>query len=115
MFTDNPFSGLAKSVPPGVMQIFVLVMIALVAQGTLYDMNHKLSARYFFANWRKASRRGKRPIGGGEMVSLAIRTAVVDGLTSGEFCNAKRRIAHLLTMYGFLAYTITTMIMVFRY
>jgi hypothetical protein len=46
---------------------------------------------------------------------LAIQTAVVEWLTSGEFCNARRRIAHLLTMYGFLAYTITTIVMVFWY
>ena len=42
-----------------------------------------------------------RQVGGGEMVSIAVQTAVVDVLASGEFCNARRRIAHLLTMYGF--------------
>jgi hypothetical protein len=47
------------------------------------------------------------------MVSLVTQTAVVEGLTSGEFCNARRRVAHLLTMYGFLAYVVTTVIMVF--
>src|SRR5262249_32932658 len=31
------------------------------------------------------------------------------------FCNARRRIAHLLTMYGFLLYVVTTVIMVFAY
>ena len=115
MFTDNPFSELAASVAPAVMQTFVVVMIVLVGLGTLYDMNHKLSARYFFANWRKARRRGQLPVGGGKMLSLAIQTAVVEGLTSGEFCNARRRIAHIVTMYGFLAYVITTLILVFRY
>jgi hypothetical protein len=49
------------------------------------------------------------------MVGLAIQTAAVDVATSGEFCNPRRRIAHLLTMYGFLAYVITTVIMVFCY
>ena len=49
------------------------------------------------------------------MASLAIQTVVVEGLMSGEFCNMRRRLAHLLTMYGFLAYAITTAIMVFRY
>ena len=34
---------------------------------------------------------------------------------SGEFCNVRRRIAHLLTMYGFLAQVITTAILVFCY
>ena len=49
------------------------------------------------------------------MASLAVRTAAVDGLLSGEFCDVRRRIAHLLTMYGFLSYVITTVIMVFGY
>jgi hypothetical protein len=49
------------------------------------------------------------------MVSLAIQTAAAEVLTSAEFCNARRRIAHLLTMYGFLAYVLTSFIMVFWY
>jgi hypothetical protein len=49
------------------------------------------------------------------MMSMAIQTAVVDVATSGEFCNAQRRVAHLLTMYGFLAYVISTAMMVFGY
>ena len=49
------------------------------------------------------------------MISMAIRTAVVDVAASGEFCNPQRRIAHLLTMYGFIAFAVTTAIMVFRY
>ena len=49
------------------------------------------------------------------MTSLAIRTAVVEVLTSGEFCKVRRRIAHLLTFYGFLAYVAATVIMVFWY
>jgi len=49
------------------------------------------------------------------MVSLAVKTAFVEGLASGEFCSMKRRIAHLLTMYGFLMYIISTFTMVFFY
>jgi len=90
-------------------------MIALVVLGTLYDVVHKKSAKYFFANWRKGRKQGSRQLGGAEVVSLAVKTAVVEGLTSGEFCNAQRRVCHLLTMYGFLAYLITTVIMVFGY
>jgi hypothetical protein len=115
MFSDNPFAELSGSVPPIFMQIFVAIMIALVVLGTLYDVAHKKSATYFFDNWRNAKKKAKRPVGGGKMVSLAARAAVVEVLTSGEFCNAQRRIAHLLTMYGFLAYTIATIIMVFCY
>ena len=48
-------------------------------------------------------------------MSIAVQTGVVDVLTSGEFCNQRRRIAHLLTMYGFVIYVVTTAIMVFGY
>ncbi len=115
MFTSSPFAELSTSIPPIVMQSYVVIMIILVAGGTLYDIIHKKSAKYFFNNWRNVKDRGTRQVGGGEMVSLAIQTAVVEGLTSGEFCNPRRRIAHLLTMYGFLGYIITTAIMVFWY
>jgi hypothetical protein len=44
-----------------------------------------------------------------------VQTAVVDVALSGEFCNAKRRVAHLLGMYGFVIYLVATAIMVFAY
>jgi hypothetical protein len=75
---------------------------------------HKKSARYFFDHWRSAKGKG-RQIGGGEMAALAIQTAAVDVLTSAEFCNQRRRVAHLLTMYGFIIYVVTTAIMVLAY
>ncbi|HSR54788.1 MAG TPA: adenylyl-sulfate reductase, partial [Alphaproteobacteria bacterium] len=115
MFSSNPFAELSASISPAIMQTYVVVMILLVAGGTLFDMLHKKSARYFFENWRKVREKGANPVGGGKMVSLAVQTAVVEGLTSGEFCNARRRIAHLLTMYGFVLYVVTTAIMVFAY
>ena len=49
------------------------------------------------------------------MVALAVKTGVVDVLASGEFCNPRRRLAHLLTMYGFLLYVGSTAVMVFGY
>ena len=115
MFTVNPFAGLAASIPPAVMQSYVVIMIVLVAAGTLFDIVHKGSAKYFFDNWRKSQSKGAKQIGDGELVSLAIRTGLVDVLASGEFCSARRRVAHLLTMYGFLIYVITTAVMVFIY
>ena len=115
MFTSNPFAELSVSIPPVFIQTYIVIMILLVAGGTLFDIFHKKSAKYFFDNWRKTKNNQTRQVGGGEIVSLAVRTAVVDGLMSGEFCNARRRIAHLLTMYGFLAYVTTTAVMVFCY
>ena len=115
MLTYNPFAELSASVSPGIMKTYVVLMIVLVVAGTLFDVLHKKSARYFFDNWRSAKSRGTRQVGGGEAVSLAIRTLCVEVLTSAEFCTARRRIAHLLTMYGFLAYVTTTAVMVFGY
>jgi hypothetical protein len=115
MFTSNPFAELSAFVPPAVMQTYVMVMAILVVAGTLFDIIHKWSAKYFFDNWRQSRKTGRKRVGGGEMMSIAAQTAVVDVLLSGEFCNARRRIAHLLGMYGFVIYLIATVIMVFTY
>lgn len=115
MFTNNPFAALADIFPAQVMQAYIALMILAVIVGTLFDVIHKGSARYFFDNWRKSKNKGPQQVGGGEMVSLAIKTGLVDVLTSGEFCSARRRVAHLLTMYGFVIYVVTTAVMVFGY
>jgi hypothetical protein len=115
MFTSNPFAELSAFIPPAVMQAYVVLMALLVVGGTLFDIIHKKSARYFFDDWRNSHNKAKQQVSGGEMVSIALQTAAIDVMTSGEFCNTRRRIAHLLTMYGFVIYLITTVIMVFAY
>ncbi len=115
MFTSNPFAELSASLSPTVMQTYVVVMIVLVVAGTLFDVVHKGSAKYFFENWRKSKNKSAKQLGGGDMVSLAVKTGLVDVMTSGEFCNPRRRLAHLLTMYGFVIYVVTTALMVFSY
>jgi hypothetical protein len=115
MFSSNPFAELSASVPPTVMQTYVVVMAVLVVAGTVFDVIHKGSAKYFFENMRASKARAKKSVGGGETISIAVQTAVVDVALSGEFCNARRRIAHLLGMYGFVIYVATTAIMVFAY
>jgi hypothetical protein len=115
MFTSNPFAELSASIAPSVMQTYIVVMIILVAAGTIYDVLHKKSARYFRENMRRAKSKATQPVGGGEIVSMAIKTAIVDVAASGEFCNMKRRIAHLLGMYGFVFFALATFMMVFFY
>ncbi len=113
MFTMNPFAALSASISPAVMQWYVIIMIILVVAGTLFEVVHKGSARYFFQSWRNSQSKGAKSVGGGELVSIAVQTAVVDVLASGEFCNPRRRIAHLLGMYGFVLYCLSTAVMVF--
>jgi hypothetical protein len=115
MLTSNPFAELSASVPPTVMQTYVVAMALLVAAGTLFDIIHKKSATYFFNSWQNSNNKAKQRVGRGEMVSIAAKTAAVDVMTSAEFCNVRRRIAHLLMMYGFVVYVVTTAIMVFAY
>lgn len=114
MLSVNPFAVASASLPVGFLQGFLLVMALAVVAGTLFDIIHKGSARYFFANMRKSKGKG-RELAGGELVSIAVQTAVVDVLASGEFCNPKRRVAHLLGMYGFVLYLVATAVMVFGY
>ena len=111
MFETNPFAAVAAVLPANAMQVFVIVMGVAVLLGTLLDMIHKGSASYFFANWRKSRGKGASV----DVASIAVKTVVVDVLASGEFCNPRRRIAHLLTMYGFILYLVTTAVMVFAY
>lgn len=115
MFTLNPFAALPASIPPAAMQVYVVVMFVLVACGTLIDMAHKRSAKYFFNQRRVARSSATRQVGGSEAAGLALETVVVAGLAAGEFSNPVRRTTHLLTMYGFVLYVVTTVILVFGY
>ena len=115
MFTTNPFAELAASISPGLMQTFVIVMILLVVGGTVFDVIHKRSAKYFSELTRKTEENGVRQLGSGEKMSIAVSTVAKDVLTSAEFCNPMRRIAHLLGMYGFVIYVIATAVLVFGY
>jgi hypothetical protein len=115
MFTINPFSELSGFISPIAMQLYVIAMILLVVGGTVLDMIHKKSAQYFFENAEKAKAAATRSISAGEKASIAIKTVAEDVLTSAEFCNPRRRLAHLLTMYGFIIFAATTAIMIFGY
>ncbi|MCP4430049.1 MAG: adenylyl-sulfate reductase, partial [Gammaproteobacteria bacterium] len=115
MFTVNPFYDLLHFLNPTDMQIYVVAMFLAVVGGTIIDTIHKKSAQYFFANAQKAQRSAKRTVTGGEKASLAIATLTSEVLTSSEFCNPQRRKSHLLTMYGFIIFIATTVIMIFGY
>ncbi|MGB5511011.1 MAG: hypothetical protein WBM87_04805 [Woeseiaceae bacterium] len=115
MFNINPFAELSGLIPPIAMQIYVILMAILVAGGTLLDTIHKKSAQYFFENSEKQKKMASREVSGGEKVGIAVKTVAVDVLTSAEFCNQKRRLAHLLTMYGFILFVVSTAVMIFGY
>ncbi len=115
MFTINPFSELSGYISPLAMQVYVITMVILVVGGTLLDTIHKKSAQYFFENAEKAKAAANKTLSGSEKASIAIKTVAEDVLISAEFCNPRRRVAHLLTMYGFILFAATTAIMIFGY
>ena len=115
MLTSNPFSELAVSIPPGVMQAYVFLALLLVIGGTIFDVIHKGSAKYFFENMQRSKKRGKRTVEGGEKVAIAVKTFTHDVLATGELGNTNRRTAHLLGMYGFILFVLSTVVMIFSY
>ena len=114
MFTINPFAELSATIPAAIMQGYLILMILAVVAGTLFDVIHKGSAKYFFANFRKSKEQGT-PISFGKKTTVAAHTLASAVLTSSEFCNQKRRIAHLLGMYGFILNVLATFMMVIFY
>ncbi|MCB1800798.1 MAG: adenylyl-sulfate reductase [Gammaproteobacteria bacterium] len=115
MFTTNPFSELSGFISPMAMQIYVIAMVLLVVGGTILDMMHKKSAKYFFENAKKAEKNARRTVSSGEKTSLAVKTLTNEVLTSSEFANPKRRISHLFTMYGFILFVVATAVLIFGY
>ncbi len=115
MFTTNPFAELSAFIPVAVMQGYVILMVLLVIGGTILDMIHKGSAKYFFENSKEAQKHAKRTLTGGEKASLAMKTVANEVLTSGEFKNQQRRVSHLFTMYGFILFVVATAVLIFGY
>ncbi|MGD2116833.1 MAG: adenylyl-sulfate reductase [Chromatiales bacterium] len=112
MITANPFSDLF---PAMVMQTYVIVMVLLVIAGTIIDMMHKKSAQYFFENSQKQEKNAKRSVSGGDKASAAVGVLLNEVLTSAEFANPQRRLSHLLTMYGFIIFVVSTAVLIFAY
>lgn len=115
MFATNPFADLTSIIPLSVIQGYVVLMAVLVVGGTVLDMIHKKSAKYFFQKAEAAKMSRTRELGGGDLVGIAVKTAVIDVATAGEFCNPMRRISHLLMMWGFISFLVTTIALVFAY
>lgn len=114
MFTNNPFAPVSDLLHPSFMKVYIVLMILAVVVGTLLDVYHKGSAKFFARRKEKSRAAAERQLSGGESFSLALET-VAEAAVSGELCKWQRRLSHLLMMYGFFIYIITTVAMVFFY
>ena len=115
MITNNPFSILSETVPAIATQSFVIVMAFLVVIGTLLDIIHKKNVKYFFENAKKAKKSAKKTLTAGDKTSVIIKTVASDILTTSELGAGKRRVAHLLGMYGTILFWLASVIMIFCY
>jgi len=115
MILTNPFAELSLTVPSFLTQFFVIAMIALVVIGTIMDIVHKKNVKYFFQNAKKAKQQATREVSAGEKTSIVIKTVAHEILTTSELGAGKRRVAHLLGMYGTIIFWISSVIMIFCY
>ncbi len=115
MILTNPFAELSLTVPSFLMQLFVIAMIALVIVGTIMDIIHKKNVKYFFQNAKKAKQQAKREVSTREKTSIVMKTFAHDILTTSELGAGKRRIAHLLGMYGTIIFWISSFVLIFSY
>ena len=113
MITANPFSLLSAYIPSIFMQLFVILMVILLVAGTIFDMIHKKNVKYFFENAKKAKKQAKKELSSSERTSVVLKTVTHEILTTSELGKGKRRIAHLLGMYGTIIFWITSIIMIF--
>ena len=115
MITTNPFAEISAFIPPAIMQTYVILMFLLVVGGTILDVLHKKSAQYFFENAEKAKKAATTEVSSAAKKALIVKTVTNEVLTSSEFSNQKRRLSHLLTMYGFILFVLSTVVMIFAY
>ncbi len=106
MIDTNPFAAMTQVVSPLAMQIYIILMVIAVVAGTLFDVSHKGSAKFFAQRREKARAAAESRIDGAARFTLAVRT-VAEAAVSGEFCKWPRRASHLLMMYGFLLHVIS--------
>ena len=115
MFTHNPFAEVASTIPVVVMQYFVIAMILLVICSTVMDMIHKKNVIYFFRNAKKAKKSAKKKLSVGKKTSVILKTIAHDIATTSELGMGKRRLAHVMGMYGTILFWVSSVILIFNY
>jgi len=113
--SSNPYSILAETVPSVLIQGFVLLMLALIFFGTVIQMIHHKNITYFFNNAKKAKLSAERELDVGEKATIIAKTVVHDIATTAELGAGKRRIAHVLGMWGTILFWIASVVMIFCY
>ena len=115
MISTNPFFILSQSVPAILMQSFVILMGILILVGTVMDIIHKKNVKYFFQNAKKAKLSAKKELTTSERITVISKTIASDIATTSELGAGKRRLAHVMGMYGTILFWIGSVVMIFFY
>ena len=115
MLSINPFADITTVIPLFFMQYFVIAMVLLIIIGTGLDMLHKKNVIYFFRNAQKAKKSAKTELSAGKKTAVILKTVAHDIATTSELGMGKRRIAHVLGMYGTILFWIGSVILIFKY
>ena len=115
MLTHNPFADLALIISAQAIQFFVIAMILFIIIGTSLDMLHKKNVIYFFRNAKKAKKSAKTELSTGKKTAVILKTVASDIATTSELGFGKRRLAHVLGMYGTILFWIASVILIFKY
>jgi hypothetical protein len=110
----NPFATVAALLSPLALKVYIVLMVLAVVIGTLFDVSHKGSAKFFAERRERARASARTALSGTATVPLVLRT-IAEAAVSGEFCKWPRRASHLLMMYGFLLHCVATALLVFVY
>ena len=110
------------------MQLYVIIMVALVISMTIADLIHKGSKTYFDnaaakaeallaagdANCSVGNEEGRlKKLSAGDKVGIIASTLAIDVATAGELTDPVRRLVHILTMYGFILFNAATAMIIF--
>ena len=115
MISTNPFFILSENVPAILMQSFVILMGILILVGTVMDIIHKKNVKYFFQNAKKAKLSAKKELTTSERISVISKTIASDIATTSELGAGKRRLAHVMGMYGTILFWVGSVVMIFFY
>ena len=71
--------------------------------------------KYFFNNAKKAKKNAKIELTTTQRTSVILKTVAHDIATTAELGRGKRRVAHVLGMYGTIIFWVTSALLIFSF
>jgi hypothetical protein len=115
MYTLNPYEGLSIFLPAIGWQIYACLMIFAVIIGTLWDLYYGRKLEFFKKQRSEVRQRQAGRLTAGQRIAAVAKAIIINIATTAEFQNKARRTTHLLGLYGFVIYLISSLLMIFLY